>query len=84
MHPPEPQTDRTAAHQPPADPGQPPGDDFARSASRGNAGLLAELWTLVRTNRKWWLAPIIIVLLVIGVLLLLGSTAAAPFIYPLF
>jgi hypothetical protein len=57
---------------------------FARAASQENAGLLRELWELVRESRKWWLVPIIVVLLLIGLLLVLGSTAAAPFIYQLF
>jgi len=35
-------------------------------------------------NKKWWLAPILIVLLLLGVLVVLGATSAAPFIYTLF
>ena len=35
-------------------------------------------------NKKWWLAPIILVLAGVGLLVLLGSTGAAPFIYTLF
>lgn len=57
---------------------------FGGAAERGNPGLLRELWDLVRTSRKWWLVPILIVLLVLGVLVVLGTTAAAPFIYQLF
>jgi hypothetical protein len=62
----------------------PPPEDFASQAERGNAGLLREIWDLIAHNKKWWLIPVIIVLLAIGVLILLGSSAAAPFIYPLF
>ena len=36
------------------------------------------------TNKKWWLGPIVLALLALGGLLLLTSTAAAPFIYTLF
>jgi len=57
---------------------------FAEQADRANAGLLRELWDLIRHNKKWWLIPVIVVLILIGVLVLLGTTAAAPFIYPLF
>ena len=57
---------------------------FAEQAGRTNPGLLRELWDLIRHNKKWWLIPVIVVLLLIGVLVLLGTTAAAPFIYPLF
>ena len=35
-------------------------------------------------NKKWWLTPIILVLLLLGVLIALGGTAAAPFIYTIF
>lgn len=58
--------------------------DFARQAEERNAGLLAELLDLILTNKKWWLIPVIVALLLIGVIVLLGTTAAAPFIYPLF
>ncbi len=59
-------------------------DRFERQADRPNPGVLAELWDLVIHNKKWWLIPVIAVLLLIGVLVVLGSTAAAPFIYPMF
>ena len=66
--------------------GPKPSEDrsFSDQAGDSNPGLLAELWQLVREERKWWIAPVIIVLLVIGVLIVLGTTAAAPFIYSLF
>jgi len=35
-------------------------------------------------NKKWWLIPILVSLLVLGALMLLSSTAVAPFIYTLF
>lgn len=65
---------------------KPPSDSrkFSDQAARGNSGLLRELWDLIRHNKKWWLIPVIVVLLLIGVLVALGSTALAPFIYPLF
>ena len=61
-----------------------PSDDFAAQADRGNSGLVRDIWDLIAQNKKWWLIPVVIVLLAIGVLILLGSSAAAPFIYPLF
>ena len=64
--------------------GGPPLDDFEREANRKQAGLLTEMWDFLRHNKRWWLTPIIIVLLAFGVLIALGSTAAAPFIYTLF
>jgi hypothetical protein len=38
----------------------------------------------VAHNKKWWLLPIMLVLFMLGALMLLGGTAAAPFIYSLF
>ncbi|MFG0285122.1 MAG: DUF5989 family protein [Phycisphaerales bacterium JB039] len=60
------------------------GEEFASQAEQANAGLLREIWDLIRYNKKWWLLPVIIALLLIGIIVLLGSSAAAPFIYPLF
>jgi hypothetical protein len=57
---------------------------FAEQASAQNAGLLRELFDLIRHNKKWWLIPVIVALLLIGVIVLLSTTAVAPFIYPLF
>jgi hypothetical protein len=49
-----------------------------------NPGFWRDLIGFMRQNKKWWLLPIIIVTLLVGVLIILGSTAAAPFIYTLF
>jgi hypothetical protein len=47
--------------------------------------VLAELWELMRHNKKYWLAPIVIVLVLVGFLLVLAKgSAVAPFIYTLF
>lgn len=61
-----------------------PKNDFASQAEGENHGILREFWDLLRHNKKWWLLPVIVSLLVLGVLVILGSTAAAPFIYTLF
>jgi hypothetical protein len=45
---------------------------------------LKDLFSFVRARRKWWLMPLIIILLLIGVLVILGGTSLAPFIYTLF
>ena len=57
---------------------------FEREALAKRTSLLAEFWQFIIHNKKWWLIPIVIVLFLFGVLMLLGSTAAAPFIYTLF
>jgi len=61
-----------------------PADDFAMQNQQPRQGLMSELWGFMRENKKWWLTPIILVLLLLGVLVFLGGTAAAPFIYTLF
>ncbi len=60
------------------------GNEFARDAELKAKGFLPEMWDFIRYNKKWWLAPIIIVLVAFGLLIALGGTAAAPFIYTLF
>ena len=62
-----------------------PENEFSKIAdSSTDQSLIGELVEFLKTNKKWWLAPILLVLLSVGVLLLLSSTAAAPFIYTLF
>jgi hypothetical protein len=57
---------------------------FADEAGRKRRGAVGELMDFLRHNKKWWLTPIIVMLLVVGALVILGGTAAAPFIYTLF
>lgn len=45
---------------------------------------LKDLWKYIKERKKWWLAPLIIIFILIGVLLILGGTSLAPFIYTLF
>ena len=59
--------------------------DFERAAERaGKPGFFREFIGFLAHNKKWWLLPIVIVLLLLGALVMLGGTAAAPFIYTLF
>jgi len=57
---------------------------FESLAAEKQPGIAAEFWQFLRYNKKWWLIPILAVLLLIGLLVMLSSTAVAPFIYPLF
>ena len=54
------------------------------SIEQKNTGFIKELFLMLIHNKKWWLAPIIIVLLLFGILIILGSSSYAPFIYTLF
>jgi competence protein ComGC len=50
-----------------------------------NTQVVREMWQFMRSNKKYWLAPIILVLLLVGVLLVVAqSSVIAPFIYTLF
>ena len=46
--------------------------------------LLSEFGAFLKQNKKWWLLPILVIFVCFAVLIVLGSTAAAPFIYTLF
>ena len=59
-------------------------NEFQTLASEERAGFLRELGRFAKQNRKWWLLPLVVVLVGIGLIIVLGGTAAAPFIYTLF
>lgn len=51
----------------------------------GFASNLSTVWDFLRTRKKWWLTPIVIMLVLLGALIVLSeSSAVAPFIYALF
>jgi hypothetical protein len=46
---------------------------------------LSELWLFLRTRKKYWMLPIIIMMVVFGGLVVLSQgSAVAPFIYTIF
>jgi hypothetical protein len=59
-------------------------DELAAKAEQRSGSLLAEVWGFLRENKKWWLLPIVITMLLLGLLVALGGSGAAPFIYTLF
>ena len=61
-----------------------PKSEFESRAEESSPGFLRELFDFLRHNKKWWLTPIVVMLVLLGVLVLLGGSAAAPFIYTLF
>ena len=47
--------------------------------------ILAELWCFLRSRKKFWLAPIMVMLVVFGgMIVFVQGSAVAPFIYTLF
>ena len=59
-------------------------NEFERAAQEKNGGFLREFLYFLGHSKKWWLLPIIVLFVLFGALMLLSSTAAAPFIYTLF
>ena len=60
-------------------------EDFKSLTENSNqSGLISELIFMLMHNKKWWLTPIVLVLLLFGLLIILGGSSYAPFIYTLF
>lgn len=57
---------------------------FEAAARIAPPSIAAEFITFLKEEKKWWLGPIVLVLLLVGLLIVLGGTGAAPFIYTLF
>lgn len=60
------------------------GNDFTRESAHRRRTLAREVWDFLATSKKWWMLPIVVVFGLFGLLMLVGGTAAAPFIYSLF
>jgi hypothetical protein len=65
---------------------RPPGpqSEFERAGTEEQLSLVQEFLLFIVQNKKWWLTPILLALALVGLLVVLGSTGAAPFIYTLF
>lgn len=59
-------------------------NEFERARDQAQPSLAREFVQMLKHNKKYWLIPLIAGLLVFGLILILGSTAVAPFIYTLF
>jgi len=62
----------------------PDAPEFLREAQAGSRNIVLEYLAFVRHSKKWWLAPIVFFLFLLGLLLILGSSGVAPFIYTIF
>jgi hypothetical protein len=59
-------------------------NSFQQAGQERRSSLIGEVLWLLKTNKKWWLLPILIVLALLAALCFLGGTGVAPFIYPMF
>jgi len=59
-------------------------NEFEQANQQQQAGIIREFIAFLRENKKFWLIPLLLAFLAIGALLILGGTAAAPFVYTLF
>tara|TARA_R110002072_G_scaffold206029_1_gene363805 strand:- start:15108 stop:15326 length:219 start_codon:yes stop_codon:yes gene_type:complete len=58
--------------------------EFAAAGQAKERGLIGELLSFMAETRSWWMLPLLIVFALLGVILVLGATGVAPFIYPFF
>lgn len=56
-------------------------NEFMQAAGKEERGLVAEFVAFMAENKAWWMFPILIVFLLLGILLILGATGVAPFLY---
>jgi hypothetical protein len=59
-------------------------NELQRGAQESRGGVVSEFVQFLGASKKWWLLPFIVLFVLFGALMLLSSTAAAPFIYTLF
>jgi Family of unknown function (DUF5989) len=59
-------------------------DEFVQRGAMPRGSFLSDYLYFLRTSKKWWMLPLILVLLAFGGLMILASSGAAPFIYTLF
>lgn len=59
-------------------------NEFEQASQQEQSGIVKEFIAFLGENKKFWLIPLLLAFLAIGALLVLGGTAAAPFIYTLF
>ena len=66
-------------------PDNPPGkNEFEAASQESNSSIVGEFVYFLKTNKKYWMIPLLLALLGLGALIILGGTSAAPFIYTLF
>ena len=61
-----------------------PSEDFTKLAEEKRYTLWSEFIDFLGENKKWWLVPILLALALAGLIVVLSTTSAAPFLYTLF
>lgn len=59
-------------------------DDFEEASQQPTVTLVEEFWQFIKENKAWWMIPILVCLGILGIVIVMASTGAAPFIYTLF
>lgn len=59
-------------------------NEFEKLGDEEQLSLVSEFVLFIKENKAWWMIPIVLVLGGVGLLVVLSSTGAAPFIYTLF
>ncbi len=54
------------------------------AAQERDESIVREFIRFLAHNKRWWLLPIFLILLLLGVITMMTSTSAFPFIYSLF
>jgi hypothetical protein len=57
---------------------------FEEAGRQRQLNLPTQFFLMLRHNKKYWMIPLIFGLLCLGLLVMFGSSVAAPFIYALF
>lgn len=68
----------------PEQPERDSGSFLEQASHEKETGLVGDFIGFMKENAVWWLTPILVVFGLLGLLLILGGTGVAPFIYTLF
>lgn len=58
--------------------------EFEKAGEEQQPSIVSEFAYFLKENKKWWLLPILLILGLVGLLVMLGGSGLAPFIYTLF